>query len=899
MTDNGVELPSLVDLLAPRDSTTQPPLDLGSASAQSYVKRLASLSLYDLKQEPATIRNERGAVENELVNLCYREYPTFTSVHRCSSAVGAAFDDFESSLGDLIDSIPALEQECRQFAKGNSDMQATRRRAVLLLDHEDKLLDVLEIPQLMDTCVRNGYYQEALDLASHVASLKSKMHLGIMDDVALEVEGILQLMTAQLLSVLRTPVKLPNLLKAVNFLRRLQQLDEVDLALVFLSSRLHNYRARLVEIEGMRAEPIRYLRRYIDLFREHVFDIISQYTTIFQNSVDDQLPTFACLCVEDLVDLVRRYIPRIASDSAAMSSVMVQLGYCSLSFSRVGLDFSALLLEPFAMSISLSYEQAVATAASLFSETLSVGARDSASPSSLLISTPHLQQVLADPDSPPAFVDQDDTHTPHSTLAHYPPLAHFVNAHLTSLNALRLLAPYHLLASLVTAQSRSICQASEALLDYIEQAVAIETATTRSTSGSRHVRTNSSPRASLIRRNTETQLSYESLQARRREAKRVCVAFAAAWLHTVAFLVRGLAHVMEEGLPSTPDLDVVSARVRSWISDNAEVPTVVQEADMVHGTVTTEEPADVKHAEDVLSVASLQYDRSKTSVPPDPSTPPAVGEPSHQVETFEHGQGEPSAAATETQPIVEPNAALNVILPAPAPSPSPPDADPEFSPEANVTDAGSHTTPDGHDEDAAPSRDAPLSSAVASPSPEAVGSGTRLAPATLAAPMTAQTDDVGEEVLVQTSVDQQAQLHQSGTEAAAVQGVDASLREAAAPRMLSESPPEPPTQPSEVEDAGARAEGSDSQLHRPVVSAVAELLPTGAGDEQTPATTIMPTANGTMDDTENAEVHEEAADVDEGPADPPTPAESNASNTEAAAVAKSAPKKKKKKKGKK
>ena len=487
-------------------------------------------------------------MEAELTNLCFREYATFISVYQCSAAVQTAFDDFEGSLSQLLDSVPALEEECRAFGKGTQGIQAVRSKAALVQEHQDKLSDLLELPQLLETCVRNGYFQEAMELAAHAARLNKEIRLPLIQDVGKEVEGVNQLMLAQLLGLLREPVKLPILIKAVTFLRRLGGSDEEELGLVFLSGRFFNFHAQLGSLEHDKAEPVRYLRRYIDLFREHIYDIISQYTAIFSDTT--QLTSFASLCVTDLVQLVKVYVPRVV-DPASMSSILVQLGYCALSFARVGLDFTALIGKPFSEAVRDSYSQTITVATTALATTLRNATKGAESPFVVLVAQDYRTTTPFDVGD---------------NITHFPPLVIFTNAHLSALNALRLLAPMHLYATLVALQSASLVASTTVVLQYIQQATTLP-----EVNGDRpkHQRTPSSPRAHLLRRNTETLLAPEIRAARRRQAQQACVDFATAWLTAMDLIVKGLTNgIYERGMLYESDLERKLGELAEWVGQN-------------------------------------------------------------------------------------------------------------------------------------------------------------------------------------------------------------------------------------------------------------------------------------------------------------------------------------------
>ena len=89
------------------------------------------------------------------------------------------------------------------------------------------MLELLEVPQLVDTCVRNGNYDDALDLKGFVAKL-AFMHsdLKVVQSLVQDVDATSNSMLEQLLQKLRSNIQLPDCLRIIGYLRRLGVFSE-------------------------------------------------------------------------------------------------------------------------------------------------------------------------------------------------------------------------------------------------------------------------------------------------------------------------------------------------------------------------------------------------------------------------------------------------------------------------------------------------------------------------------------------------------------------------------------------------------------------------------------------------------------------------------------------------
>ncbi|GAB5585352.1 hypothetical protein Unana1_00252 [Umbelopsis nana] len=439
--------------------------------ARDYVANLTAMSLENLHAQPKKLAQEDHEVEKEIKTLAFQEYPTFIRAEKCRSDIGDSFVKMETQLNNLSQSLPDFEQLCKEFTVEAKFLTEERQKTEKVLDNLDVLVDIFEIPQLMDTCIRNGYYSEAMDLTAHVSLLMMRYgNSPTIQTINEKVQRSSDMMLIQLITLLRGPIKLPTAMNVIGYLRQMSSFEtENELRLLFLRCRGDYLNQRLEHVKKISAidtdgktdwqrlgrDSFEYLKQYVDVIREQVFEIITQYSAMFsddgklyggqeesaQGNTSQLLTAGATLAdyVIFVLDQMRRTIDEHLvniKDISQLSSLLTQLMYCGMSLGRVGLDFRSLFAVQFQDAMLKLTESLIDDAKKGFIDAIAKAKTETIPPSQWMStkSSSKASEVASTSDgqSRQQIVSQ---------LIEYPVIALFTNAILSLFNELRLLAP--------------------------------------------------------------------------------------------------------------------------------------------------------------------------------------------------------------------------------------------------------------------------------------------------------------------------------------------------------------------------------------------------------------------------------------------------------------------------
>ncbi|KRT81886.1 hypothetical protein AMK59_5152 [Oryctes borbonicus] len=426
-----------------------------------YISKVGSYKVDDLLKEPNKLKEEQTIVSEHTQELAVSNYKTFIQTSQCSKDLFNRFNTIEIDLDKLLKNIPSFEQKCQTFAAETNDINTLRKLNSLTLTRNAQLLEILELPQLMDSFIKDGLYENALELASYVRRLYAKhSDIPIFKSILNDVEKSWLVMLHQLLSQLRADLTLPKSLQIVGYLRRMEIFTETELRLKFLQARDTWFQNCISTIPN--EDATYHLNKTIEMTRVNLFTIVTQYRAIFNDDEHSPLSQVKSDVNQNIIffgwirNKITEFLTILESDLqkgvSSIDSILGQCMYFGLSFSKVGCDFRSLMVKIFTKVISKHFQQSVSKATKNFEKNME---------KFTLINKNHpsvpWKMKITDPIQPP------------DSLIEFYPLADYLNQILTAFNELRLCPPITIVCNVVHYLEESLLAVCKAILTLYAQ----------------------------------------------------------------------------------------------------------------------------------------------------------------------------------------------------------------------------------------------------------------------------------------------------------------------------------------------------------------------------------------------------------------------------------------------
>ena len=414
--------------------------DLASFSANEeeagkYMSYMSSCGVDHLTRQLECFPDEKEIILRDSKKLATENYKTFIKSSNCVAQINEKFSEIDEQLKLLNSKVPDFSAKLHCFNEDIGTILKQKRQNNQTLAKHNQLLEVLEITQLMDTCVRNHYYDEGLELCSYVRRLEKRLdHINVIKTIGVDVEKLKHVMLQQLFQQLKGNVQLPVCLKLIGYLRRMDVYAEDELRTKFLQARGAWLRNILKSVPNN--DPYLHITKVIELNRIHLFDIVTQYRALFaneeqmfmvklsSNQLRNIFNSWIIYKVKDFLETLRNDLH--AGASSRIESVLNQAMYFGLSFSRIGADFRMLMLPIFAEVILRNVKQSLISTILSFKSILACYT---------FTGTAISENTIVQP------ISQVGTINPPAQLILYPPLSWLANEIIAILNDLRNCCP--------------------------------------------------------------------------------------------------------------------------------------------------------------------------------------------------------------------------------------------------------------------------------------------------------------------------------------------------------------------------------------------------------------------------------------------------------------------------
>ena len=137
---------------------------------EAYLAELLSYSLDRLNKEPELLRDDQARIQRQLEETAFKNYKAFVSTAECIKKVGEGLGDIGKELSSVNERIPTIEKNSSKYEGILADHLEEQGHNKQLLSNCGQVLEILEVTQLMETCIRHGNYDEARRSTSRPSS---------------------------------------------------------------------------------------------------------------------------------------------------------------------------------------------------------------------------------------------------------------------------------------------------------------------------------------------------------------------------------------------------------------------------------------------------------------------------------------------------------------------------------------------------------------------------------------------------------------------------------------------------------------------------------------------------------------------------------------------------------
>lgn len=260
------------------------------SSYSLYLQFLSNVRIANLTKEMSNLKSQETKLSSSLEKLALDHYGGFVETSAVFARVHHQVTIITTKTDQLLGSLTTLKGALKGYQDVSDRLSEERATLARASAQHNAVLELLEIGQTIEACVKNRQHDDALRLFlfgdQAVRSLQARFAPSgspIMVHLSRQISEQRRLFEADLLLQLADDLQLPTAVKIVGFLRRLAYTDSsAALRHAFLASRsVFIYKLKRHVERIMETNTGQGLQEAADLLRTHICDVGTHYRALF------------------------------------------------------------------------------------------------------------------------------------------------------------------------------------------------------------------------------------------------------------------------------------------------------------------------------------------------------------------------------------------------------------------------------------------------------------------------------------------------------------------------------------------------------------------------------------------------------------------------------------------